>query len=265
MSKKILSENPYIAALAVLKKAVANKLVKLHFSMGNEKMGYIPFFSISAGCKKMTRSDGVIIRDFAGSCKGCGENCENGCYAMNSEFQHEDVRKNRAENFILAKYDLPEFKKQCLEYFEFCLSRYFRVHEGGEFFSYEYFLTWCDIARANSGIVFYAYTKRFMWVRRAEDLGLIPDNFIINLSATHKNKGIIRKMFPEKKFKLFIWDCSNLKGNTDESETCERCPAVGYNGKKTGNTCDRCLKCAKSGEITGDIAVWDHSRAAKKK
>lgn len=265
MSKKTLSENPYIAVLSVLKKAVSKKLVKLHFSMGNEKMGFIPFISISAGCNKMTRSDGVIVRDFEGSCKGCGENCEPGCYATNSETQYDDVRKNRAENFVLAKYDLPEFKNQCNEYFKYFIFRFFRIHEGGEFFSYEYFLTWCDIARENPGITFYCYTKRFMWVRRAEDLHVIPENLIINLSATTTNKSVIRKMFPEKKFKLFIWDESNLKTSENIPESCEHCPAVGFNGKKTGTKCDHCLKCAMSGEITGDIAVYDHSKRSHKK
>lgn len=264
MSKK-LKENPYVAVLAILKKAVAKKQVKINWSYGNDKMGMIPFMSISAGCDKMTRSDGVILRDFEGSCKNCGENCDPDCYAKNSEFRFEDVRKNRAENFILAKYDLPEFQQQANDYFKFFLYRFFRIHEGGEFFSYDYFLAWCNIARENPMITFYTYTKRFMFIRKAEDLKMIPDNLIINLSATSENKHVIRKMFPEKKFKLFIWDESNLKKSEKMPETCDRCPAVGFNGKMTGEKCDHCLKCAMSGEIQGDIAVYDHSKRAHKK
>lgn len=240
----------------------------ISISSGNDKMGDIPFWSISGGCEPLVRSDGEILRDFGGSCGACSKKCAPTCYAIAKEVQYKETRLAYARNFLLAKYAPAEFRRQIEHYLKYSTSRYFRIHEDGEFFSYEYFVMWLDLCRKYSDIHFYVYTKKYSYVRKAEDAGIIPDNLKINISAFRGNMAKLRKMFPESKFKLFIWDDCNIKGIEDPEIPCEHCPAVLKNGRKSGTTCNMCLRCVLpefDGEIFEDTAVYDHSNVAHKR
>lgn len=52
-----------------------------------------------------------------------------------------------------------------------------RVHDSGDFYSYEYMLQWFEIAKAHPNVRFYAYTKMVTLVRLAYKNGLVPANF----------------------------------------------------------------------------------------
>lgn len=55
--------------------------------------------------------------------------------------------------------------------------RFFRIHSCGEFYNYEYFKKWIEVAKHNPKILFYTYTKNVnlkMFNR--------PKNFILYLS-----------------------------------------------------------------------------------
>lgn len=56
-------------------------------------------------------------------------------------------------------------------------ARAVRVHDSGDFYSYEYMMQWLEIAKAHPGVRFYAYTKMVSLVRLAYKNGLVPDNF----------------------------------------------------------------------------------------
>ena len=255
-----LSENPLIVTLSALLCKLNSEGLELNISKGNDKMGDIPYLSMPAGEDPIIRSDGIVLRDFTGTCKGCCNGCQHDCYALRTEYQYDYCRYNYAVNYVLAAYAPEEFEKQFCKYLKNANIRCFRLHESGEFFSWEYFEMICRIFSKFPRIQFYAYTKRYSWVRRAQDLGIIPENFKINISARRENSAALKKYLPE--FTQFIWDCSNIAGNNSESVCCDHCPAVSFNGKKTGITCLECERC-----IYGncDTAVYDHSGKQKHK
>lgn len=259
-NKKKLSDNPVVVTLAGLLLALQQGAIDLHVSSGNDKMGDIPYISMPAGEDPIFRSDGVILRDFPGTCCGCCSGCKNDCYALAIEVYRDQARVAYAENYVLAKYAPELFRSKVSAYLRKCNRRCFRWHESGEFFSWEYFVLVCEICAAFPRIQFYTYTKRYAWVRRAQDLGIIPSNFKINISARRENSAALEKYLPE--FSQFIWDCSNLAGSDSAPIECEHCKAVKFNGRKTGIQCIECERCIYGTEST---AVYDHSKRAHKK
>ena len=65
-----------------------------------------------------------------------------------------------------------------------------RVHVGGDFYNQAYFDAWLDVARAEPGRIFYAYTKSLpYWVAR---LGEIPANFKLTASRGGSHDDLIQ-------------------------------------------------------------------------
>jgi hypothetical protein len=55
-----------------------------------------------------------------------------------------------------------------------------RIHVAGDFKTLTYFDAWCQVARNNPHMTFYAYTKSLpFWVRRMDT---IPSNFVLTAS-----------------------------------------------------------------------------------
>lgn len=259
-NKKKLSDNPVLVTLAGLLLALQQGALELHVSSGNDKMGDIPYISMPAGEDPIYRSDGALLRDFPGTCCGCCSGCKGDCYALTIEVYRDKARIAYAENYVLAKYAPDLFREMVVKYLKRCNRRCFRWHESGEFFSYEYLQLVCEICAMFPRIQFYAYTKRYAWLRKAKDAGIIPPNFKINVSARRENSAALEKYLPE--FTQFIWDCSNLVTSDYAPLSCEHCKAVQFNGKKTGITCIECERCIYGNENT---AVYDHSKRAHKK
>lgn len=260
MSKKTLSDNPLKVTLSALLALLAVGELHLSISKGDSKMGDIPFLSLPAGENPIIRSDGVILRDFAGTCLNCCSNCEPYCYAKGTEIRYEDCRYNYAKNYVLAKYAPELFEKEFCSWLNKSNIRYFRIHESGEFFSYEYLEMICRICAKFPDIHFYAYTRRYKWLRQAKDAGIIPNNLKINVSARRENFENLKKYLPE--FNLFIWDNSNLKTANTEPLNIHHCDAVLFDGKSSGTTCIECKRCIIG---TADTAVYDHSKKGHKK
>ena len=66
-----------------------------------------------------------------------------------------------------------------------------RIHDSGDFFSYEYLLDWIDVARQNPQILFYAYTKQVFWTKKAKIEGLIPHNVVFIFSMGGKEDDLL--------------------------------------------------------------------------
>ena len=66
-----------------------------------------------------------------------------------------------------------------------------RIHDSGDFFSYEYLLDWLDVARQNPRILFYTYTKQVSQMKKANGEGLIPSNFVFIYSMGGKEDALI--------------------------------------------------------------------------
>jgi hypothetical protein len=67
-----------------------------------------------------------------------------------------------------------------------------RIHVGGDMFSEAYFLAWCQVAKNNPNILFYAYTKSLnYWIKNA-NLVNSTSNFILTASFGGRLDHLIR-------------------------------------------------------------------------
>ena len=57
-----------------------------------------------------------------------------------------------------------------------------RIHVGGDFFNFKYFLAWCKVALDNPRVLFYAYTKSLNFWLRAAAVDAIPENLVLTAS-----------------------------------------------------------------------------------
>jgi hypothetical protein len=113
---------------------------------------------IQKGNAKLIASDMMMFNLPAGK-EVCGRACE-GCYALKEQRIYPNVLPARQERLEASKsatfvatvhQELSKIKKR---------PKYFRVHASGEFYSQDYINAWTELAKMNSDITFYAYTKR---------------------------------------------------------------------------------------------------------
>lgn len=118
---------------------------------------------------------------------------------------------------------------------------WFRIHVGGDFFSKEYFNAWCDIARANPGVNFFAFTKQWESVKGVA----LPKN--LRLIASHWTGCTIPK-----------W----AKARLPVAWLVEKDAPVPVRGNNTTFICKGdCTKCHWCNSLTkekGDVAFLKH-------
>lgn len=235
---------------------------RLNISAGNSKTGLIPYFSTNPGAGYITitnpksehygKAVGNMPGTCGGVCAGCG-NVEPGkkcpCYAINDYKRHNNTcGKSWNENTYLAMKEPAKLKAALNAWLALNEPRYFRIHESGEFFNYRYFLLWIDVIRENPETKFYFYTKHSDFLKRyADEFGDLPGNVAALVSIWHDT---VENFTGAAEF---IYD-----DHTEEYvKYIPHCPAVDFNGHKTGITCAQCKMCmnAKPGD---KIAVYAH-------
>lgn len=225
---------------------------KIKISDGNDKIECATF-NLMPGSKPLRKKDGTQLSFIEGTCTGCCEGvCDGKCYACRDAIRYNNsVIPRLTINTRIARADLNDlFSQLQRELDRFPLSRPFRPHSSGEYFSYEYFCRMNDFAERNPQRKFYDYTKRFDFVERFyRERGGFPDNFAHNMSIWHKNYGNPYHL-PE-----FIYD----DGTEPELKEVFHCPSVLPGGRrnkeiKCGRDCFRCIN-AKMGQRT---AVYAH-------
>lgn len=149
-------------------------LDKYSIDLNNEQ----PDYRLSDGNTKL-KKDGIVSFNLipivhcplAGACKSF-------CYATVGQqaFKSGVLRRARA---FLATQQADFVPRMVVEVQKAAKkgAKAVRVHDSGDFYSYEYLLAWFEIARANPDTRFYAYTKMVALVKRAYKAGLVPDNF----------------------------------------------------------------------------------------
>ena len=134
------------------------------------------------------------------------------CYARTGRYRFNNVINAHTrnlelylDNLLLEERLLQELKKEVLwngiltnsagnrEDFQWWKSggKAIRIHDSGDFFTYEYLLDWIDVARQNPQILFYAYTKQVFWTKKAKIEGLIPHNLVFIFSMGGKEDDLI--------------------------------------------------------------------------
>lgn len=158
--------------------------------------------------------------------------CRDVCYAKqgfyimpnvaNAKKHNLDMSLN--ENFVdYAIADLRRMKK----------INTVRIHDSGDFYSFEYYRKWCDIAKALPHIIFYAYTKTV----NMDLFGDKPDNLRITQSLGGKHDNLVNLSLPHSR--IFATDEDRqrefyIDGNVNDVPAIEGDTCIGlvYHGNK---------------------------------
>jgi len=118
--------------------------------------------------------------------------CAAFCYAKNGTFMFSNVRKahieklefvlNKRDEWIRAINDELKLKKYN--------GKYIRIHDAGDFFSFQYANDWVNFAKENPQCIFYTYTKE---VSLFKNIGELPKNFITIFSFGGREDHLINK------------------------------------------------------------------------
>lgn len=159
--------------------------------------------------------------------------CHKYCYACKAERLYPSVKPCRMNNYNLSKTD--QFVNLMVDQIGKMKTKYFRIHESGDFYSVEYIQRWYIIIKKFPSIQFYAYTKRDDLFNELV-LKEKPSNLILILSLDGIQDGKQNYSIPKGFNKLAI---------THKTKT--NCPALLKDGVKCMKNCFRCA--TKKSEI----------------
>lgn len=137
----------------------------------------------------VTLSNGIKFN----TCPSAGV-CGAFCYAKSGTYRFKNVAKAHLEKLELVLNHPEKFESMMMEELtkKKYDGKYIRIHDAGDFFSYEYALIWLRIAKANPNINFYTYTKEvnlFKFTLKE----MLPANFIVIYSFGGKEDYLIDK------------------------------------------------------------------------
>ncbi|WP_283624696.1 GP88 family protein [Clostridium butyricum] len=181
---------------------------KLHLGIGNKRLvnqkGKIIFVIFDIPNKKFNGEE---------ICKQRTPLCDRYCYVTTctekrTESTYEPYNNYRRINYKLSKQsDFVEKMKEKIEKLLEKLSEeekiYFRIHSSGEFYSYEYFVKWAEIAskyKDDDRISFIAYTKSFSILDKYFNTYKHRPNMIINLSIMYDTYDTYSEQFGSKPY-----------------------------------------------------------------
>ena len=138
--------------------------------------------SISRGDRKL----GLVmnISTTPGNCCIRGVPClRDGCYALKALRLYKGARTAWRLNELLAKHHPDSYFMQIAAKVAEAKPLLFRWHVAGDILNRDYLRGMCQIAAANPGTHFLAFTKAFEIVNRFEDREAIPVNLVLVFSA----------------------------------------------------------------------------------
>ena len=104
--------------------------------------------------------------------------CKSYCYATVGQQAFRSSVLRRARAFLATLQ--PDFVYRMIAEVAKAVkkgARAVRIHDSGDFYSFEYMQAWFAIAAACPSVTFYAYTKMVPFVKVAYAKGLVPANF----------------------------------------------------------------------------------------
>ena len=114
------------------------------------------------------------------------KDCIKYCYAQKGNYRYPSVIKGLNNRYELSKTAdfVPKMNATII------LERptHVRIHDSGDFYSIAYLNKWIDIAKANTNVIFYAYTKS---IKFFTDGLLLPKNLKIIFSEGSKTDNLI--------------------------------------------------------------------------
>jgi Gene product 88 len=224
------------------------KLFKRKVSMKQVEM------ALSAGNKKLNDTKAVSFYQWnitsVISCPFRTDMCEKACYALKAEKMYPTVASRRISNLEFSKS--AEFVNTMIDQIEFELARkknagktiFFRIHEAGDFYSYEYLAKWHEIAshfKGNRRIVFMAYTKSLPFVKTLyKNVGKQNVNITFKSSIWEDTKPKFIEMTSELGMSIFTAE----KKGTLEEKNYFSCPASeAFKNTAKEKNCGDCKVC----------------------
>jgi hypothetical protein len=104
--------------------------------------------------------------------------CKSYCYATVGQQAFRSGVLRRARAFLATQQ--PDFVPKMVEEVRKAVkkgAKAIRIHDSGDFYSWEYMASWFWIASHFPKVRFYAYTKMVILVKTAYSKNLVPDNF----------------------------------------------------------------------------------------
>jgi hypothetical protein len=169
--------------------------VTLRFSLDNAKLvgTKTAAFSLPAGYSCPGACDCLAFFNRETNKLEDGPRQKHRCFAASLEAAFPSVRVSVDRNYNLLK--AAKTVEEMAELIHMSLPGVFyeniRIHADGDFYSANYFLAWCEVARRNPERIFYAYTKSLpFWVKFQ---AVIPKNLVLTASWGGKWDELIDK------------------------------------------------------------------------
>ena len=199
----------------------------LRFSLDNAKLlgTKTAAFSLPAGYSCPGACDCLAHFDRETNKLVDGPNQKHRCFAASLEAAFTSVRVSVDRNYNLLK--AAKTVEEMTELIHMSLPGVFyeniRIHADGDFYSANYFLAWCEVARRNPERIFYAYTKSLpFWVKYR---AIIPKNLVLTASWGGKWDDLIEKNgLRYAKVVLHPEEAKKLKLKIDHDDSLARDP-----------------------------------------
>lgn len=164
----------------------------------------------------------------------CAGYCARWCYARQGTYRFPIVKKKRQINYEISQ-DTMQFMAMMHDEIG-GKKRTIRIHDSGDFYSYDYLQAWLMVAANNPQAVFYCYTKMVSLFKMAKEACYFPDNLHYVFSFGGKEDHLITgddrscRMFADK---LDMPDeyCDLGEGDGPIYETDRKLFGVAYHGK----------------------------------
>jgi len=115
------------------------------------------------------------------------DKCVEFCYAQKGAYAWSNVKPAFEKRYELTKQD--DFVKLMSEELKKKKPDYVRVHDSGDYYSYDYLKKWITIAKLHPNIKFYSYTNSVEMLKST----VLPDNYDIIYSDSGKQVDLIDK------------------------------------------------------------------------
>jgi hypothetical protein len=147
-----------------------------------------------------------------------GKQTEFRCFMASLEAVFPSLRKSVWHNLTLIKNALKNGVEACADLICESLPKKFdivRVHVGGDYFSRNYFLSWCEVAKRNPEKLFYSYTKSLKIISGIDK----PKNLVLTASRGGKFDDMIKNLSLKEAKVVFSKEeaqLQNLEIDTDD-------------------------------------------------
>ena len=116
--------------------------------------------------------------------------CFKSCYANKGSYIWKSAKNSNTFNFAIALNDLKYLQKELIKEIIKKKIKVIRIHSSGDFFSKEYFLMWCNIAKHFEDLNIFTYSKapQIKNLQIPSNLNII-DSFITIDNTNYLNYG----------------------------------------------------------------------------